>query len=115
MHAKDEHITLTEVAKISPGRPSTHCLWRWCRRGVLARSGQRVRLEHLRIGGKIFTTGRWVEDFGKALAQADARYFNLDEQVAEVPRVRRRRPRSGSIQSRAAHEQANRELEEEGL
>ena len=39
-------ITLTEAAKITPGRPSTNCLWRWCRRGVLSRGGERVRLEH---------------------------------------------------------------------
>jgi len=66
MHEQTQHITLTEAAKITPGRPSTNCLWRWCRRGVMSRSGQRVRLEHVRIGGKIFTTARWVEEFGKA-------------------------------------------------
>lgn len=116
MHAQTEHITLTEAAKITPGRPSTNCLWRWCRRGVLSRGGQRIRIEHVRIGGKIFTTAVWVEQFGKALAAADAGYFDLDQQVVETPKPRRRRPVSRHIQHRqAAHDQANRELEEAGL
>lgn len=122
MHEQTKHITLTEAAKITPGRPSTNCLWRWCRRGVMSRSGTRVRLEHVRIGGKIFTTAQWVEEFGKALAEADASYFDLEEQSAESPapvsrpRPPRRRPTSRHIQQRqAAHDQANRELEEAGL
>jgi len=116
MHEQTKHITLTEAAKITPGRPSTNCLWRWCRRGVLSRSGQRIRLEHVRIGGKIFTTTDWVEQFGKALAEADATYFDLEEQAAESAKPRRRRPASRQVQQRhAAHDQANRELEEAGL
>lgn len=115
MH-EQPHITLTEAAKITPGRPSTNCLWRWCRRGVLSRSGQRVRLEHVRIGGKIFTTVEAVEKFGKALAEADASYFDLEAQTVESPAPRRRRPVSRHVQQRqAAQEQANRELEEAGL
>jgi hypothetical protein len=124
MHEQSKHITLTEAAKITPGRPSTNCLWRWCRRGVLSRSGERIRLEHVRIGGKIFTTAQWVEQFGKALAEADASYFDLEEQSTEAPtphsrtcpRTQRRRPTSRHIQRRqSAHDQANRELEEAGL
>jgi len=116
MHEQSEHITLTEAAKITPGRPSTNCLWRWCRRGVLSRSGQRIRLEHVRIGGKIFTSAAWVEQFGKALAEADASYFDLEDQVVEAPKPRRRRPASRHVQQRqAAHDQANRELKEAGL
>ena len=116
MHEQSKHITLTEATKITPGRPSTNCLWRWCRRGVLSRSGQRIRLEHVRIGGKIFTTADWVEQFGKALAEADASYFDLEDQALETPRPRRRRPASRHAQQRqSAHDQANRELEEAGL
>ncbi len=124
MHEQSKHITLTEAAKITPGRPSTNCLWRWCRRGVLSRSGERVRLEHVRIGGKIFTTAQWVEQFGKALAEADASFFDLEEQSTEAPtprprtgpRTQRRRSTSRHIQQRqSAHDLANRELEEAGL
>lgn len=118
----DEHITLTEAAKLAPGRPSTNCLWRWCRRGVKARGGERVRLQHLRIGGKIFTTLRWLETFGRQLAEADARYFDLCESAARAaaqPATRRARrsPATTCPASPNPHEleQAERELEEAGI
>lgn len=125
MHERaDEHITLTQVAKVAPGRPSTNCLWRWCRRGVKARDGQRVRLKHLRIGGKIFTTLGWLETFGRELAHADAKYFDLCEAAAnaaaaaEPPFPRRRRaslPVLPDPSKRCEAENAERELEEAGL
>ena len=49
-------ITLAEAARIAPARPSTNCVWRWCRKGVLSRGGERIRLQHQRVGGIIFTT-----------------------------------------------------------
>lgn len=78
----EDRITLTDVAKITPGRPSANCIWRWCRRGVLARNGERVRLEHVRIGGKIFTTRAWLDEFGRRLATADAAYFAAADAAA---------------------------------
>lgn len=77
----EERITLTEVAKTLPGRPTANCVWRWCRRGVLARNGERVRLEHVRLGGRIFTTRRWLDEFGRTLAEADTRYFDNPQAV----------------------------------
>lgn len=117
MHEQSQHITLAEAAKITPGRPSTNCMWRWCRRGVLGRNGQRVHLQHVRIGGRIFTTPQWVEDFGKALAEADLVYFRLGEAVPDVtaPPRRRRSVSRYAQQRREAYEQATRELEEAGL
>jgi len=118
-------ITLTNAAKIAPGRPSTNCLWRWCRRGVRARDGQRVRLQHLRIGGKIFTTLGWLEEFGRHLAEADTKYFDLCEAAAHAaaavePPLQRRRRRSKQDDC-AGHrdgrelDDAQRELEEAGI
>lgn len=53
MHADtntaSQYITLTEVANITPGRPSTNCVWRWCRRGVKSRTGERIHLQHVRM------------------------------------------------------------------
>lgn len=91
-------ITLTEATKIAPGRPSTNCLWRWCRRGVISRGGERIRLQHRRIGGKIFTALSWLEEFGRQLAEADTRYFDLCQAAAAEaaraePRIPRRRSR----------------------
>jgi len=92
MHANDELIPLTQAAKLSPGRPSTNCVWRWCRKGVRARSGQRVRLQHVRVGSTIFTSRQWLEEFGQHVAAADTTYF--DNQVPTMPPVK--------VQSRSA-------------
>jgi len=70
--APEEHITLAQAAKLAPGRPSSNCVWRWRREGVKASSGQRVRLKHVRFGSRIYTTRRWMNDFGLALGRADA-------------------------------------------
>lgn len=117
--ALDAHLTLAQASRIAPGRPSTNCLWRWCRRGVLARNGERVRLEHIRAGGKIFTTVAWVTEFGRRLAEADAQYFDRDDDHASEPspqlslRSTERRTRvSQALQSQIAVEHA---LEEAGL
>ena len=118
MHELDEHLTLSEAAKIAPGRPSTNCIWRWCRRGVLARSGERVHLQHVRIGGKIFTTAQWLDEFGRRLAEADAAYFELRESDAAAPPPRTRpntRRQRYEDHRRASIEHANRELEDAGL
>ncbi len=117
-------ITLTEAAKITPGRPSTNCLWRWCRRGVLSRGGERVRLEHRRIGGKIFTAPDWLEEFGRKLAEADTRHFDLCQAAASAaaakePRVPRRRrraqPPAAEREDLREVEDAERELDEAGI
>jgi hypothetical protein len=117
---KDDYLTLTEAANLTPGRPSANCLWRWCRRGVISRSGERVRLQHARMGGKIFTTTAWLEEFGRRLADADRRYFELAETAAAAqvnyPRSRRQASTSQfEAQRRREIEQADRELEEAGL
>ena len=106
MHENFDYITLVEAAKLAPSRPSTNCIWRWCRRGVLSRGGQRVRLHHVRIGGKIYTTAGWLHQFGQSLADADAMYFDLDAEVAascsDSPRPINPRLREADIQ-RAEH------------
>jgi len=96
-----ELISLGEAAKHSPGRPSANCVWRWCRKGVRARCGQRVRLRHVRVGGKIFTSARWVDEFGQQVAEADAAYFaNCDDmkpQPTRPPAARSDHEREASI------------------
>ena len=127
MHSQstaEELITLTEAAKITPGRPSTNCLWRWCRRGVLSRGGERVRLEHRRIGGKIFTAPDWLDEFGRKLAEADTRHFDQCEEAAadaaarEQPvsgrRGRSQPPRPGREDLHAVQD-AEQELDQAGI
>jgi hypothetical protein len=120
--AAEEQITLSQAAKLAPGRPSSNCVWRWCREGVKAASGQRVRLKHVRFGSRIYTTRQWLNDFGLALAEADAAHFDRDEQspAAEPSRRTSKRSRrasrsSGADEARRRHLEAERELEEAGL
>jgi len=124
----DERVTLSQAARLAPGRPSPNCVWRWCRRGVLARTGERVRLEHVRLGGRLYTTPRWLEAFGRRLAEADAAYFDATNgdagrepatapassasAPAPAPR-RRRRPTDREEADRRARVAA--ELDAEGL
>ena len=121
----NEHISLTQGSKHAPGRPSTNCMWRWCRRGVLGRNGARVYLKHIRAGGKIFTTIAWIEEFGRGLAQADAEYFSAKDEAAK--RLPPRDPRYGPPAPRGAErgskaippgadlDAISRELEAEGI
>jgi hypothetical protein len=119
----DEHLTLTQAAKLAPGRPTPNCIWRWCREGVKAASGERVRLKHMRFGSRIFTTRRWLNEFGRALAEADAAYFDRTQQLAARQRARplasKRRKREcrsvGTSGAQRRHDQAVQELEEAGL
>ncbi len=117
--ALDGYISLTQATKIAPGRPSINCVWRWCRRGVMSRSGERIRLTHIRVGGKLFTSSAWLDEFGRRLAEADARHFDRDlecdrEQEA-VTRPARRRSNHHHRQSQERHEAVARALDREGL
>lgn len=122
-----QHMTLTQAVKFAPGRPSVNAMWRWCRRGVKSRTGERIRLEHIRAGGKLLTTAAWVEAFCRRLAQADSVYFAAkDEAAAAVaPRAAgfgtpkqqlkaKRLKREPGPQSREIDEIAG-DLEREGL
>lgn len=120
--AAEEYITLSQAAKLAPGRPSANCVWRWCRQGVRAASGKRVRLEHVRFGSRIYTSRRWLNAFGLALAEADAVHFDRDERspVSEPSRRASTRSRRGSRstggdEARRRHLEAERELDEAGL
>lgn len=68
-------ISLSQAAKLAPGRPSTCAVWRWCRVGVKSKTGQRVRLAHIRAGARIYTSKAALDAFFAAVAEADAAYF----------------------------------------
>ncbi len=114
MHELTEHLTMAQAAKVLPSHPSPNCLWRWCRKGVKSRSGERVHLQHVRLGGVIFTTAAWVEEFGSRLAQADVEHFDLGEQDILIHRPGHSQPYTNK--QRVAHlEQVQRELAEAGI
>lgn len=121
----DAWLTLSAAAKLAPGRPSTNCMWRWCRRGVLARTGERLHLQHIRAGGRVMIRQEWIEEFCTKLAHADAAHFAAkDAAAASVPprdarfappsrRMARIAPAAWKTQEE--DEQIERELESEGL
>lgn len=114
-------ISLAEAAKTLPqanGKNfSTNTVWRWARKGVKSRAGDTIRLQHVRLGGKIYTTRQWVDEFGARLAQADAQYF---EEAAQ-PHIRPqclppKRSHTGYSKERLAQiERAEQELRDMGV
>ena len=77
---KDEcKVTLAQAAARCPTRPHIASVWRWCRKGVKSAAGGYVRLEHVRIGGRIYTSSEALERFFAAVAAADLEYFRDDE------------------------------------
>ena len=107
---QQDYISLTEAAKLSPGRPSTNAIWRWCRKGVLSRTGQRVRLDHVRIGGKIFTTETDLQKFFRQVAESDRAYFQDPDRS---PDLSAKRPTDKQRQRRI--DRAERELRNSGF
>lgn len=96
-----EYLTLAEASKLVPGRPHPSCLWRWCRKGVQTRGGERIRLQHHRLGSRIFVTLEWLRLFGEELAKADSHFFDLantaqTEAIVATRTVPRRRCASRS-------------------
>lgn len=54
-----EHLlTMTEAARLLPGRPSTCTLWRWRTRGVDGRV-----LESVTVGGRTYTSREALQRF----------------------------------------------------
>lgn len=79
-----------------------------------SRSGERVRLQHVRLGGIIYTTAAWIEEFGRRLVDADTKHFDLGAQDIQIPRPGR--AMTFTNKQREAHlDQVQRELKEAGL
>ena len=114
MHETEPLLTLIEASERTPGRPSANSLWRWCRKGVLTRKGDRIRLQHVRVGGKLFTSAKWMEEFGLRVAAADAEYFDANQPCA-APLPRRRPPNQYEKQRQGQIDNARRELDAAGI
>lgn len=115
-------ITLAEACKRVPGRPHASTLWRWCRKGVVSRGGDRVHLRHVRMGSRVFTSNSWIEEFGSALAEADARSFaqpcpsaSVSARSREETESASRTPQTSFGQEFMDQAELVRELEREGL
>ena len=73
--SKEKQITLRDAAKITPKPIHPSAPWRWMRRGVLARNGERIYLEGIRVGGKLFTSEEAMQRFFVAVTEADDEHF----------------------------------------
>jgi hypothetical protein len=106
-------VTLTEATRHIPCREGkrlhSSTIWRWHAKGVRTRSGRRVRLEALRLGGRVWTSVQAIERFGIELAEANM----ID---GEQDSLRAPRPRTPSEAQRAAEiARAAAECEDAGI
>ena len=100
-------LSLSQAARLLPpgrgDRPVTlSCVLRWVLRGARSPSGELVRLEAVRLGGRWLTSREALQRFSEALTPD-----LTGGQTAPTPRSRGRRQR--------ASERAGRELERLGL
>lgn len=93
-----DYLTLTEAARTLPNNPHPASVWRWCRKGVASRCGRRVKLNHIRLGGKLYVTDEDLQRFGQELAEADAEHF--DEADSPTPNRDQAKPRTDAQRQR---------------
>lgn len=96
-------LTLTQAAKLLPHRPHLSSVWRWVRQGV-----QGVRLEHVKVGRRLFTTEEAVKRFIARLTEVDREaYTNRHPTTSSPISVQKHRNQSFT--------DAERELEAAGI
>jgi len=79
----NDYLSMSQAAKQVPGRVTPSSVWRWCRKGVKARNGQTVKLQHERVGGRVYTKAVWMQEFFASTAAADAEYFDAPTPIQE--------------------------------
>jgi len=100
-----EYLSVAEAARRVPGNNRPHAVWRWARKGLKARSGEIVKLRHVRVGGRLMIPADALEEFHQALAAADAPHF---DKPADTPRP----PQAPSPRTVAERNQAVEESEQ---
>src|SRR5262249_14589463 len=99
-------ITLVQAAAMLPpgrngARPTLGCLVRWILCGAKSPTGERVRLEAVRVGARWITSREALNRFAQRLTP------QLDGEAPAAPRT--------SGERRKASERAARELEQMGI
>ncbi len=63
-------LSLREAAKAVPSidgrKPAYGCIWRWCHRGIRG-----IRLEHVKLGGKLATSKEALQRFFSKLTELE--------------------------------------------
>jgi hypothetical protein len=99
-------LSLAQAAPLFPpgrngARPTIGCFTRWILKGVKGPTGELVRLEAVRLGGKWVTSREAIQRFAERLTP------RLDDEPPAAPRTPNQR--------RRASEAAARELEQMGI
>lgn len=66
------YLTNAQAARRLPNQPHPATLWRWQMVGVLV-GDQRIKLKFATFGRYTYTTAKWLDEFGEAVAAARAR------------------------------------------
>lgn len=106
-------LTLAEAARRIPSKPHASAVWRWCRKGVKARNGNRIYLDHQRFGGKLFTTEDAIQRFVEAVTCADREHFETEG--TSVRQFQKRPRRRTEKQRQLAIDAAEKRLREAGF
>lgn len=85
-----KHVPLHDGKRVNPST-----IWRWCRIGIKSRSSDRVRLGHVRVGGRVYTSEEALGAFFHAVAEADLEYFQ--RQPVALPKRPTNKQRQRSI------------------
>ncbi|MCP4261787.1 MAG: DUF1580 domain-containing protein [Planctomycetes bacterium] len=109
---KKSYISLSQATKLSPGRPHTSAIWRWCRKGLQSRSGEVIRLKHIRAGGRIYTTPNWLSQFFDAVTESDITQF---KNITPIKYTRTKRKQQNRNKRQQEIYRAKAELEKAGI
>ena len=85
-------LTMTEAARLLPGRPHVSTLWRWRSKGVNG-----VRLDTVKCGGKRWTSREAIARFVEESTAAADRHMPSDR-ASDAVRDRRSRARRGRVE-----------------
>jgi hypothetical protein len=101
----EQILTLSDASRLLPpsrrGRPvSFSCLWRWALRGIKNHTGEVVKLEVIKVGGRLLTSREALQRFAERLTPCV-------DGVAPAP------PRTPAARNRA--ERAGNELAKIGI
>jgi len=91
-----EDAARSQLLRIGGKSPHYSAVYRWARKGVVGKSGKRVKLDHVRIGRRLAVTEAGIEKFLTDLAREDAVYF--DRPTAQP--VPANRPASPTLRKR---------------
>lgn len=112
----EQLCTLSKAARQLPRldgkHPSPNAVWRWCRKGVGG-----VHLEHIRVGGRLFTSAEALNRFVNLVAQRDMERLRDSRGTPPAPAVRMRERPHTQMNPEAAwrHSEVEAELDREGL